>query len=323
MKIKRLAAIALAGTMVFSMAACSDNKDKHSSEETTNSSKITSVDEENANKADGVDKADKEEETKQEPNVDKEDTSVKEDEEKQEETKEEETSKDKGTARGDASVEDIVNGFIEYLDSDGKNYTYDSYMYTKMESEGVVIDMQVDMFTKSYDNITYTKMVTKFDMMGLNEEFAEESYVINKEDGTQVVATKEVAEDEWQVGVSTSIEFDLYNMLKEQKLELNELTKFAKVEKNGTESRVIFTIETGEVSHELYGELNSVKIDVVITYDENEGAIKAIAIECDIDSFNELLAKLGDVSYEKMEMKIYNIEKTTKPIDVPAEIEAN
>ena len=321
MKIKRLAAIALAGTMVFSMAACSgDKKDKSSGENTTSGSEITSSEEANTDKSDEGENKDKEADTKQEGKVEQEETSAKE----EETNKEKETaSKDKGSTSSDASLEDVINGFIEYLDCDGKNYTFDSYLATKMKSEGIDIDMQVDMLTKSYDNVTYTKMVTKFNMMGFNEEYAEETYVINKEDGTQVVATKEVSEDEWQIGVSSTIEFDLYNMLKEQKLELKELMNMAKVEKNGSESCVKFTIETEEVTNELYGEISSVKIDVIVTYDENAGVVTGIALECDVDSFNELIAKFGDISYDKMEMKIENIKKTDKPINVPAEIDAN
>lgn len=269
MRIKRLVAMALAGTMVFSIVACSDAKKKESSNATTNNE--TTKDEEGNN----------------------------------------------GTSN--VPVEDVIEAYKMYMQNDGKNYTYNTTMSTKIQTGGLSIYIEQYLETKSYDNVTYIKTTSKTNLTGTDNVYVEESLRIEKEDGSEVVASKTEDDENWSVGVITTSKLDLFEALKEQELNVDELKKSAKMESKGDECYVTIKLETGEM--ETNGETGSFEADVKITYNTKQNAIIGIDVGFDLESINEFYSSMVDMVYDELVVKIDSIKKTDKPIDIPDEIE--
>lgn len=269
MKIKRLVAMALAGTMVLCMVACSDTDKKASSNATENNE---TVKDENGN-----------------------------------------------NENSNVSVEDVIEAYKLYVENDGKNYSYDTLQISDIEAEGLSIYVEEDIETKSYDNVTYTKTKYKTNIMGSDEEYVEESLIIVKEDGSEVVASKSDDDEKWNVGVITTSELIVLEALNDKEVNVEEVKKSAKMESKGDECYVTMKLETSEVDIE--GETGSFEVDVIVTYNTKENAIAAIEYEFDLESINEYFLRLDNMTYEKLEVKIDNIQKMDKPIEIPEEIE--
>lgn len=285
MKIKKLVALALAGTMVFSMAACGDKeKEKSSSNDTTSAS-----------------------ENKTEADTDAGNTDA--------------GNSDAGNSEvSDVSLETVLEAFNAYVETNGKNSSYDTYMAMKMSAEGMTIDMVVDAEIKNYDNVTYTKTTSKTSMMGASEETTEEGYRIIKEDGSEVVASRTVGEDEWDMGSITSIDMDLYDAFSGAEFSADEMKDLATMENNGDECVVTVKYEASEMDSDMFEGLDGIEMDIIITYNVKEASVTGIAIDFDIDAFNEMNASMG-VTYEELELEMSNIKKLDQPIEVPSEIQ--
>ena len=269
MKIKRLAAMALAGTMVFSMAACSDSGKKESNNATTNN----------------------------------------------------ETTKDEGgnNEAGNVPVEDVIEAYKMYVENDGKNYSYNTTQISDVDAEGFSVYMEEYIEAKSFDNVTYTKTTYKTNLLGTDEEYVEEALIIVKEDGSEVRASKSGDEDEWSVGVITTSELIVLEALNDREVNVDEVKKSAKMESKGDECYVTMKLETDEV--EIEDKTGSFKADVIVTYNTKENVITDIEYIFDLESINEYFSDLDNMVYNELEVKINNIKKMDKPIEIPAEIE--
>lgn len=259
MKIKRLVALALASTMVFSMAACGDKKDKKSSE----------------NQAVNA-----------------------------------ETSEE--------LLDTVIEALSKFTEEQDKCYSADTSMSMKMKAEEMDIYMDVIATTSAFDGVTYTKSTSKTNMLGEDMEDVSEVYSITKEDGSIVTATK--IDDEWEVE-----EYDAEDIEEAvEKLDVEAAKKTAKISKDGDNYCVSVDIaaeQMGLGEDELFGDMSDFKVTVKATYNEKESALTKLEVMFDLEALNETLSSLGSVEITEFSMKVENIKKNDKAIEIPAEIE--
>ena len=258
---KKLVALALASTMVFSMAACSDKKDSKTSANNVANS-----------------------------------------------------------AAADVSVETVVDAFDKFVKDQDSDFSYDSTMVMKMEGEGQTVSMEMTGTSVSYDGVTYTKTTTKSNMLGESEEMVEESYDITKEDGSMISATKTSEDEEWDVE-----EYEAGDEESEEmgNLDVEELKKSAKIETKGDNAIVTMEISADQIGMEedaLMGDMEGFSVKAVVTYSAKDSAITNVEFVFDLDALNEMFGALG-VTVSECTMKMDNIKKTDKAIEIPAEIE--
>lgn len=257
MKIKKLAALALASIMVFSMAACGGSKD----------------DKKSASKA------------------------------------------------NDVSVDTVVEAFEAFSKEQDKNYSVDTTMIMKMTSEGMEMNMETFSQSSSYDGVNYTKTTTKMDMAGMQQETVDEVYTIEKEDGVVTEATKTSDDEEWEVDTYEIIESDEEE---EVKLDVEALKKSAKMETKGDECFVTMEVSGADMDlgdDAMMGDMSDMKLNVVVTYNAKDSAITGMEVKMDLDAINEMMKELGDIEVSEFQIKMENIKKTEKAIEIPAEIE--
>lgn len=270
MKIKKLLALALAGTMVFSMTACGDKEDKASEGGKAKSTESTESTEKSNN-------------------------SVKVD---------------------DVSVETVIEKFDEFTKNQDTNYSAETYIKMKMSAAGMEMDMEMTGISSSYDGVTYTKSSTN--MFG--EVSEDEEYTITQEDGSIVTASKSVDDDEW----------DVYTMDADDEeesaptLDLEKIKKTAKMETKGDNCIVTMEVDAEDLQisdDEMFEGAEDMTVKVIVTYNAKEDAITEMEVEFDMDVLSEAMSALGDIEIDELEMKVTNIKKNTKPIEIPSEIE--
>ena len=256
MKIKKLLALGLVGTMVFSMAACGGSKDSDK----------------------GADKT------------------------------------------GDVTVETVLEAFDKYTDESDTGYSYDMIMSMKIEAEEMSVEMDSKQTIMAYDGVKYTKESTTTSMLGMDDESVTETYLIKMEDGTVIEATKDADDDEWDV-YETEIEEDD----SESKLNVEELAKTAKIEKDGNNYLVTATVnaeEMGLTEEGMMEGLEDTTVEVVITYNAKQKDITSIDVNMDKEIMEALFsALLGEVEVKELTIKVENIKKSDKAIEIPSEIE--
>lgn len=254
MKIKKLVALALASTMVFSMAACGDKKsDAKSSNET---------------------------------------------------------------------VEKVVEAFGEFVKEQDSDFSYDSNMTMKMEGNGQTVTMEMAGTSVSYDGVTYTKSTTKTIMDKESQEVVEESYDIKKEDGSLISATKTSLDEEWDVE-----EYDAEDVETSEDemddFDVEAIKKDAKIETKGDNAIVTMEIAADQVgmdADELMGDMEGFSIKAIVTYNTKDAAITDVEFVFDLKALDEMFGALG-VKVSECTMKMNNIKKTDKAIEIPEEIE--
>lgn len=275
MKIKKLVALALAGTMVFSMAACEGKKDDKKG--STNSKTKNTVE-------DATDNASKME------------------------------------ADGE-SIDRILAKFEEFTKEQDNNYSYGMEMSMKMESEGIEVSMEMDSTSSSYDGVVYSKSNTKSEALGETEEIIEEVYTITKEDGTVVTAMKTAEDDEWYVETEDAEEME---DMEEPNFDIEAIKDATTIEKKGDNYYLTMEISASDMGldeDELMLGLSEFDVAVVVVYNEKQDEITEVEFKMDLDAINEMMAAFGDVNIEEFTMKMVDIKKNDKPIEIPAEIE--
>lgn len=259
MKIKRVAALVLASTMIFSMAGCGDKKDSK-----------------------GTD------------------------------------SQAANSAASEVTIDTVIEAFETFTKEQDKNYAADTTMIMKMEAEGMAMNMEVSANSSSYEGVTYSKTTTKVDMLGIKQDIVEESYTITKEDGTVIVATKEADAEEWDIEEASEEESE-----SESKLNFEELKKSATMEKKGDNCYLTMKLSADQIEmeeNELMGDMSDFTVDTIVTYNAKDGAITEIEFKFDLDAINDMVAEAGSGSVSEFSMKVENIKKNDKAIEVPAEI---
>lgn len=249
MRIKKLLALALAGTMVFCMTACGDKESK-------------------------------------------------------------------GGNSSDASVDTVLEKFEEFTENMEKNYSSESNMEMKMSASGMSMDMKSTSLSSSYDGVTYTKTTTS--MLGIDE--VEEEYSITNEDGSVTVASKSADDDEWEVDTIDAEDIEEAA----SKLDIDKIKDSAKMETKGDNCIVTMEVDAEDMDmadNEMFEDMADMKITVIVTYNTKDEAITEMEIKFDLDALSEAFGALGDVEIEKFEMKVTNIKKNDKPIEIPSEIE--
>ena len=275
MKIKKLVALALAGTMVFSLAACEGKKDDKKG--STNSKTKNTVE-------DATDNASKME------------------------------------ADGE-SIDRILAKFEEFTKEQDNNYSYGMEMSMKMESEGIEVSMEMDSTSSSYDGVVYSKSNTKSEALGETEEIIEEVYTITKEDGTVVTAMKTAEDDEWYVETEDAEEME---DMEEPNFDIEAIKDATTIEKKGDNYYLTMEISASDMGldeDELMLGLSEFDVAVVVVYNEKQDEITEVEFKMDLDAINEMMAAFGDVNIEEFTMKMVDIKKNDKPIEIPAEIE--
>lgn len=275
MKIKKLVALALAGTMVFSMAACEGKKDDKKG--STNSKTKNTVE-------DATDNASKME------------------------------------ADGE-SIDRILAKFEEFTKEQDNNYSYGMEMSMKMESEGIEVSMEMDSTSSAYDGVVYSKSNTKSEALGETEEIIEEVYTITKEDGTVVTAMKTAEDDEWYVETEDAEEME---DMEEPNFDIEAIKDATTIEKKGDNYYLTMEISASDMGldeDELMLGLSEFDVAVVVVYNEKQDEITEVEFKMDLDAINEMMAAFGDVNIEEFTMKMVDIKKNDKPIEIPAEIE--
>ena len=261
MKIKRLGALALAGTMVFSMAACGDKGEA----KTSGGDKVS-------NEANNV------------------------------------------------SAETVLEAFAQYSKDDDKNYSADMSMNIDMNVSGMAMKITSTNFASSYDGVTYSKVTSTTNMFGAEESTVDETYTITMEDGTVMCATKSSEDDEWDVyedfGLDTESDSDI---------NVEELLDSAKIEKKGDNCYVTITMDADEMDlsdDDIMSGIPDAKVDVVLTYNAKEETLTEINVDVDKKIIEEAFGEMfGEVEIAEFSLKIENIKKNDKPIEIPAEIE--
>lgn len=283
MKIKKLVALALAGTMVFSMAACGDKGEKK-----TSGGEATSGSEANIGSQNNV-----ENESNGEVNA----------------------SED-----SDTSVETVLTAFAKYAENKDNNFSADMVMNIEMEASGLVMKIDSVQTTKSYEGVTYTKSTSKVDMFGEKDESVDETYTITQEDGTVICAVKSSEDDEWDVypefdlDTETESDIDIEELLETAKIEEKGDKCYVTISINAE--------DMGLSEEDIMTDIPDAKVDVVLTYDTKEEALTEIEIDMDLEIIEEAFAELfGDVKITEFSMKIENIEENDEPIEIPSEIE--
>ena len=255
MKLKKLLALALASTMVFSMAACGDKKE--SDKKTGNVDKVT--------------------------------------------------------------VETVLEAFKQYTENDDECYSYDMIMTMKIEAAEMSIELDSEQNVKANGGVKYVKDTSTTSMLGESDSTVTETYTITKEDGTVIEATKEASDDEW----------DVYEVYEEEdaenKVDIEELAKSAKIENDGHNYYVTATVnadEMGLTESGMMEDAEDVSVDVIITYNAKEKDITAIDIDMDQEIIESLFsALLGEVEVKEFTMKMENIKKCDETIEIPSDIE--
>ena len=261
MKIKRFAALALAGTMVFSMAACGGEKDGKSSDSQTVSAEASNV-----------------------------------------------------------SVDTVVEAFDEFTKNQDKNFSADTTMIMKMEAEGLNMNMDLSASSSSYEGVTYSKTTTKIDMLGISQDITEESYTIKKEDGSVVIASKEADAEEWELENTTVEELEEGSS---EKLDIEALKKTATMEAKGDTCYVTMKLTADQIDMEentLMGDMSDFTVDTIVAYNAKESAITSIEFKFDLEALNGMVEELGGGKVSEFFMKIENIKKNDKAIEIPADI---
>ena len=148
----------------------------------------------------------------------------------------------------------------------------------------------------------------------------DEEYTITQEDGSIVTASKSVDDDEW----------DVYTMDADDEeesaptLDLEKIKKTAKMETKGDNCIVTMEVDAEDLQisdDEMFEGAEDMTVKVIVTYNAKEDAITEMEVEFDMDVLSEAMSALGDIEIDELEMKVTNIKKNTKPIEIPSEIE--
>lgn len=193
-------------------------------------------------------------------------------------------------------------------------------MAMKMEGMGESVTVETKSTSASYDGVTYTKTTTKNIMPDATEEVVEESYDITKEDGSLVSATKTSEDEEWDVVEYESDDEDSEEI---PELDVEALKKAAKIEYKGDDAIVTMELSADQVgmgTDELMGDMDGFSVKTIITYNSKNKAIANVEFVFDLESLNEVFGALG-LKFSECSMKLENIKKTEKAIEIPAEIE--
>ena len=191
----------------------------------------------------------------------------------------------------------------------------------KMQREGIEVSMEMDSTSSSYDGVVYTMSNTKTGVLGETEEIIEEMYTITKEDGTVVTAMKTSEDDEWYVDTEDTVELE---NVEEPNFDIDAIKDAVKIEKKGDNYYLTMEISAADMGldeDELMLGLSEFDVAVIVVYNEKQDEITEVEMKMDLDAINEMMAAFGDVNVEEFTMKMVDIKKNDKPIEIPAEIE--
>ena len=282
MKIKKLLALALAGTMVLSMTACGD--DKESDKKSTTSAEETSADKETSKGGN----ASEDKHT---------------------------TADNNASADSELSVEDVLDKLEDFTKNKDKNYSAEMYMKMVMSSEGLSFSMESTAASKSYDGVKYTK--TTSDSFG--EKSVVEEYSITNEDGTVTVASKDAEDDEWDVYTEINDDEADENTFDVDKIK--ETATVKQKGDNYIVTMEVDAEDINIADDDTFGDISGMKIKLIVTYNAKKDMITEMEVEFDTDVLTEIFAALGDISVDEVEIKVTNIEVNDEPIEIPSEIE--
>lgn len=260
MRIKKLLALALAGTMVFSMAACgSKDSDKDSNKKTE--------------------------------------------------------ANDSAEESKDVSVDSVVEDFSLFMENMNENFSSKTYMKLNMSASGMAMTMEATADTTAFDGVSYTKSTTTV----LGEKSEDEEYTIKNEDGSVTTAYKSADDDEWEVDT-----VDAADIEEVQKLDVETLKKNATMETKGDDYIVTMEIDASEMDFgdtDMLGDVSGMKVKVIVTYNAKDKAVTEMEVKFDLEALSEAFAEMGDITIDEFVMKVTDIKKNDKAIEIPAEIE--
>ena len=282
MKIKKILALALAGTMVLSMTACGD--DKESDKKSATSAKETSADKETSKGGNASEDKDT-------------------------------TADNNASADSDLAVEDVLDKIEDFVNNKDKNYSTEMYMKMVMSAEGMSFSMESTAVSKSYDGVKYTK--TTSDSFG--EKSVDEEYSIINEDGSVTTASKNMEDDEWDVYTEFNDDEDNESTLDIEKVK--ETATMKKKGDNYIVTMEVDAEDVNITDDDTFGDISGMKIKLIVTYNVKKDMITEMEVEFDTDVLTEIFAALGDISVDEVEIKITNIEVNDEPIEIPSEIE--
>ena len=146
-------------------------------------------------------------------------------------------------------------------------------------------------------------------------------YTITKEDGTVVTAMKTAEDDEWYVETEDAEEME---DMEEPNFDIEAIKDATTIEKKGDNYYLTMEISASDMGldeDELMLGLSEFDVAVVVVYNEKQDEITEVEFKMDLDAINEMMAAFGDVNIEEFTMKMVDIKKNDKPIEIPAEIE--
>ena len=188
-------------------------------------------------------------------------------------------------------------------------------MKLDMSASGMGMTMEATAETTAFDGVSYTKSTTT----ALGMESVDEEYTIKNEDGSVTTAYKSEDDDEWEVDT-----VDAEDIEEVEKLDVEVLKKNATMETKGDDYIVTMEVNASEMNlgeNELLGEIEDMKVIVVVTYNAKDKAVTEMEVKFDLEALSEAFAELGDVEIKDFVMKVTDIKKNDKAIEIPAEIE--
>lgn len=222
----------------------------------------------------------------------------------------------------DVSVDTVVEAFDTFMKEQNESYYYETSFVTKIMSGDNEVYMDLQGTSNAYDGVWHQTSIGKTNMFGEDVESSEEIYVIKKKDGSVVTASKEAEDDEWYVDTD-----DAEDVEEETKLQLNveDIKKTAKMETKGDNCYVTMQVDPEAVDVDFTTMGNSdmadVKLQVKVTYNMKEEAIKNIEMGFDMDTLNNSSDSGNSAKVTEFSVKVENIKKNTKAIEIPSEIE--
>lgn len=230
----------------------------------------------------------------------------------------EDTSEETLSAEDVIILNTVIDEFALFRDSENSNYSSDCVMAIEMTVTGVALGMEMDWNSSSYEGVSYSKTTTKVIALGQEQKTVVESYSINNDDGTITTAEKNNEDDGWTVTTSAKKDSD--------DIDIEAIKKTATMTKDDDNYYVTMEIAADDMGindTELFASAEDFTIQVTVTYDANEKVIKAFDANIELEVLSQLFAELGEVEITGFSMRIDNIEKNDKPIEIPEEIELN
>lgn len=222
------------------------------------------------------------------------------------------------SAEDEAILNTVIDEFALFRDGKSSNYSSDCVMAIEMTVTGVALGMEMDWNSSSYEGVSYSKTTTKVIALGQEQKTVVESYSINNDDGTIKTAEKNNEDDGWTVTTSTKKDSD--------DIDIEAIRKTATMTKDGDNYYVTMDISADDMGisdTELFASTEGLTIQVVVTYNASEKMITEFDANIDLEVLSQMFAELGEVEITGFSMKINNIKKNDKPIEIPEEIELN